>query len=189
MAGAAGGDHAGCRAELDRARGRPRRLYQGGVGFTCTAGADVLGAAAEYPNSALHTRWNGQLYTVLGEEAEGGRWQLRLWWKPFVPLIWLGGLLVALGVVLAAGPGAGRPQADCRAPPLGQPPRWSESMTAPTTPRWTLWLPLALFAMFVVLVVLGLVIPKNTDIASKMVGKPLPAFDLRAAADGRGVEP
>jgi cytochrome c-type biogenesis protein CcmF len=53
------------------------------------------------PNSALHTRWNGQLYTVLGEEAEGGRWQLRLWWKPFVPLIWLGGMLVALGGVLA----------------------------------------------------------------------------------------
>jgi len=52
-------------------------------------------------NSALHTRWNGQLYTVLGEEAEGGRWQLRLWWKPFVPLIWLGGMLVALGGVLA----------------------------------------------------------------------------------------
>jgi cytochrome c-type biogenesis protein CcmF len=51
--------------------------------------------------SALLTRWNGQLYAVLGEEAEDGRWQLRLWWKPFVPLIWLGGVLVALGGVLA----------------------------------------------------------------------------------------
>ncbi len=51
--------------------------------------------------SALHTRWNGQLYAVLGEEAEDGRWQLRLWWKPFVPMIWYGGILVGLGGLLA----------------------------------------------------------------------------------------
>jgi cytochrome c-type biogenesis protein CcmF len=51
--------------------------------------------------SALLTRWNGQLYVVLGDEAGDGRWQLRLWWKPFVTLIWLGGILIALGGVLA----------------------------------------------------------------------------------------
>nr|WP_221774019.1 heme lyase CcmF/NrfE family subunit [Novosphingobium flavum] len=51
--------------------------------------------------SALHTRWNGQLYTVLGDQAADGRWQLRLWWKPFVPMIWLGGVLIALGGLLA----------------------------------------------------------------------------------------
>jgi cytochrome c-type biogenesis protein CcmF len=51
--------------------------------------------------SALLTRWNGQLYGVLGEEASGNRWQVRLWWKPFVTLIWLGGILIALGGVLA----------------------------------------------------------------------------------------
>jgi cytochrome c-type biogenesis protein CcmF len=55
--------------------------------------------------SALHTRWNGQLYTVIGDEAPDdsgvGRWQLRLWWKPFVPMIWLGGVLIGLGGLLA----------------------------------------------------------------------------------------
>ena len=51
--------------------------------------------------SALETRWNGQLYAVLGERAEDGRWQLRLWWKPFVTLIWYGGVLIALGGLLA----------------------------------------------------------------------------------------
>ncbi len=51
--------------------------------------------------SALVTRWNGQFYAVLGEEAEDGRWQLRLWWKPFVPMIWFGGILIALGGVFA----------------------------------------------------------------------------------------
>ena len=65
--------------------------------------------------SALLTRWNGQLYAVLGGEAPGkdgvGRWQLRLWWKPFAPLIWIGGLLIALGGVLAL---AGRVASDVR---------------------------------------------------------------------------
>ncbi len=51
--------------------------------------------------SVLLTRWNGQLYAVIGDQAEGGRWQLRLWWKPFVTFIWYGGMLVALGGVLA----------------------------------------------------------------------------------------
>ncbi|TCD05028.1 heme lyase CcmF/NrfE family subunit [Erythrobacteraceae bacterium CFH 75059] len=51
--------------------------------------------------SALASRWNGQLYAVSGGPVDGGRWQMRLWWKPFVTLIWLGGLLVALGGALS----------------------------------------------------------------------------------------
>ena len=35
--------------------------------------------------------------TVLGADDGEGRWQLRLWWKPFVALIWAGGALIALG--------------------------------------------------------------------------------------------
>jgi cytochrome c-type biogenesis protein CcmF len=51
--------------------------------------------------AAIATMWNGQLYTVLGETGADGRWQLRLWWKPFVTLIWLGGILVAFGGLLS----------------------------------------------------------------------------------------
>ncbi len=51
--------------------------------------------------SVLVTRWNGQLYAVLGDAAEGGRWQVRLWWKPFVTFIWYGGGLIALGGMLS----------------------------------------------------------------------------------------
>ena len=51
--------------------------------------------------SAIHTAWNGQLYTVLGQPGADGRWQLRLWWKPFVTLIWYGGALIALGGALS----------------------------------------------------------------------------------------
>ncbi|MEO7786935.1 MAG: heme lyase CcmF/NrfE family subunit [Sphingomicrobium sp.] len=55
----------------------------------------------ETNETAIATLWNGQLYTVLGKQNEDGRWQLRLWWKPFVTLIWLGGALIALGGLLA----------------------------------------------------------------------------------------
>jgi len=51
--------------------------------------------------SAIATKLDGQLYTVLGQQDEQGRWQLRLWWKPFVTFIWLGGALVALGGALS----------------------------------------------------------------------------------------
>ena len=51
--------------------------------------------------TAIYTAIDGQLYTVLGKQAADGRWQLRLWWKPFVTLIWAGGALVAVGGLLA----------------------------------------------------------------------------------------
>jgi cytochrome c-type biogenesis protein CcmF len=55
----------------------------------------------ETSEAAIATRLDGQLYTVLGKPDAQGRWQLRLWWKPYVTLIWLGGALVALGGLLA----------------------------------------------------------------------------------------
>tara|TARA_R110000782_G_scaffold78293_5_gene156125 strand:+ start:114867 stop:116813 length:1947 start_codon:yes stop_codon:yes gene_type:complete len=51
--------------------------------------------------AALLTRWNGQLYVVLGDALDDGRWQMRIWWKPFVTLIWYGGFMIALGGTLA----------------------------------------------------------------------------------------
>jgi cytochrome c-type biogenesis protein CcmF len=55
----------------------------------------------ETSESAIHTAIDGQLYTVLGKATGDGRWQLRLWWKPFVTLIWAGGALIAIGGALA----------------------------------------------------------------------------------------
>ena len=53
--------------------------------------------------AALLTRWNGQLYVVIAQpDQEGdGRWQVRLWWKPFVTFIWGGAILIALGGAIA----------------------------------------------------------------------------------------
>jgi cytochrome c-type biogenesis protein CcmF len=55
----------------------------------------------ETSESAISTFWNGQLYTVVGKQDPSGGWQLRLWWKPFVTLIWAGGALIAIGGALA----------------------------------------------------------------------------------------
>ncbi|MBA3897555.1 MAG: heme lyase NrfEFG subunit NrfE, partial [Sphingomonadaceae bacterium] len=55
----------------------------------------------ETTEAAIATRLDGQLYLVLGKGDAQGRWQLRLWWKPMVTLIWLGGALIAFGGALS----------------------------------------------------------------------------------------
>lgn len=49
----------------------------------------------------------------------------------------------------------------------------------------TLWIPLALFGGFVVLVLFGLFRPAERSVESAMIGKPMPAFDLPAAVAER----
>jgi len=66
--------------------------------------------------AALLTTWDGQLYVVIGDTAGKApdgtqRWQIRIWWKPFVTFIWYGGLLVGLGGILAI---FGRVRSDLR---------------------------------------------------------------------------
>jgi cytochrome c-type biogenesis protein CcmF len=55
----------------------------------------------ETNEAAIDTFWDGQLYTIVGKSDPTGGWQLRLWWKPFVTLIWAGGALIGLGGALA----------------------------------------------------------------------------------------
>ena len=56
---------------------------------------------------------------------------------------------------------------------------------APRSPRWALWLPLALFAGFIALALAGLLWPADRNVASTMIGKPLPQFALPAAVPDR----
>ncbi|MBL9069845.1 MAG: heme lyase CcmF/NrfE family subunit [Sphingopyxis sp.] len=63
-------------------------------------------APTETNEAALLTRPGGQLYVVLGQPVTGDdgtadRYQLRLWWKPLVWWIWLGGALIAIGAALS----------------------------------------------------------------------------------------
>lgn len=55
----------------------------------------------ETSEAALATVWDGQLYAVIGQRSDAGRWQLRLWWKPWVTLIWWGAVLLSIGGLLA----------------------------------------------------------------------------------------
>jgi len=42
------------------------------------------------------------LYVALGEPLENGAWAIRLQFKPYVRWLWLGGLLMTFGGILAA---------------------------------------------------------------------------------------
>ena len=55
----------------------------------------------ETSESAIATAWNGQLYLVVGIPTDNTGYPIRMWWKPFVTLIWLGGILIALGGLLS----------------------------------------------------------------------------------------
>ncbi|KZY21554.1 c-type cytochrome biogenesis protein CcmF, partial [Erythrobacter sp. HI0038] len=78
-------------------QGRVSASYDGGEPVVLTPQSRNFWAPPQQTTeSALVTRWNGQLYAVVGDRSPDGRWQLRLWWKPFVTLIWYGGLLIAL---------------------------------------------------------------------------------------------
>ena len=86
--------------------------YKGGAGQLLAPQSRTFWAPPQTTSeSALLTRWNGQLYTVVGGATADGRWQLRLWWKPFVTFIWFGGVLIGLGGLLAL---VGRVSVDVR---------------------------------------------------------------------------
>ncbi len=54
-------------------------------------------------DAGVNARLDRDLYIALGEALDGGAWSLRLYYKPFVRCIWLGGFLMVLGGLLAVG--------------------------------------------------------------------------------------
>ena len=56
-------------------------------------------------------------------------------------------------------------------------------MNTPEKPAsWALWLPLTLFAVFVAVVLVGLLRPADRSVKSAMIGRSLPPFALAAAS-------
>jgi cytochrome c-type biogenesis protein CcmF len=55
----------------------------------------------ETSESAIQTSWNGQLYLVVSIPTDNSGYPVRMWWKPFVTLIWLGGIMIAFGGFLS----------------------------------------------------------------------------------------
>ena len=93
---AAGPNWTALEAELRATRG-------GGVKVLRPQARYYTDPPTETSEVAIETVPSGQLYTVLGRSAGDGRWQLRLWWKPLITFLWLGGVLVALGGLLSLG--------------------------------------------------------------------------------------
>jgi cytochrome c-type biogenesis protein CcmF len=94
IAPVAGPNWTAVEAELRASRG-------GGVEILRPQTRSFSNPPTETNEAAIKTVLAGQLYTVIGQPDGEGRWQLRLWWKPMVTLIWLGGALVGLGGLLA----------------------------------------------------------------------------------------
>jgi cytochrome c-type biogenesis protein CcmF len=55
----------------------------------------------ETSESAITTALDGQLYLVVGAPTDDVGFPVRMWWKPMVTLIWLGGAMIAIGGVLS----------------------------------------------------------------------------------------
>ncbi len=56
---------------------------------------------ADMNDTAIHTTGLRDLYLALGDDRGGGRFALRAYVSPLAPLIWLGGLVMALGGFLS----------------------------------------------------------------------------------------
>ena len=52
-------------------------------------------------DTAIHTTGLRDLYLALGDDRGGGRFAVRAYVSPLAPLIWLGGLVMALGGALS----------------------------------------------------------------------------------------
>ncbi|NVJ98385.1 MAG: heme lyase CcmF/NrfE family subunit [Alphaproteobacteria bacterium] len=51
--------------------------------------------------AAIYPLVSGDLYAVIGEAAGGGRWSVRLYFKPFVSGLWLGSIMMMIGGLLS----------------------------------------------------------------------------------------
>ena len=51
--------------------------------------------------------------------------------------------------------------------------------------RLVLWVPLAVFALFLAVVAIGLYVPNDRVVESQLIGQPLPEFQLAPALQGR----
>ncbi|SVE20122.1 uncharacterized protein METZ01_LOCUS472976, partial [marine metagenome] len=52
--------------------------------------------------AAIDPSISRDLYVALGESLGGGAWSVRIYYKPLVRWIWLGGLMIAIGALFAA---------------------------------------------------------------------------------------
>jgi cytochrome c-type biogenesis protein CcmF len=52
-------------------------------------------------HAGIDVAWNRDLFVALGEDVGGGKWSMRLQYKPLIRYIWLGALIMAIGGLVA----------------------------------------------------------------------------------------
>jgi cytochrome c-type biogenesis protein CcmF len=75
-------------------------VMRDGRDIATIAPAKRLYTARRMPTTeaGIHTQWFSQLYIALGDRTEGtDEIVVRLWWKPFITLIWLGTVAMMIG--------------------------------------------------------------------------------------------
>jgi cytochrome c-type biogenesis protein CcmF len=69
--------------------------------------------------TAIRTNFLADLYVALGDTDHAGNWTVRVYWKPLVPWIWIGAIIMAFGGVVSLSDRRWRVGAAARAPRLG----------------------------------------------------------------------
>ncbi len=127
--------------------------------------------------TAIRTNLLADLYVALGDSDTKGDWTVRAYWKPLVPWIWIGAVIMAFGGMVSLSDrrwrvGAGARASRRRSHPHCQPRRIDHEASGLS----------AAAALFLVLAgYFVLALRPNHDIhelPSAMIEKPAPAFDL-----------
>ncbi len=118
------------------------------------------------------------LYVSLGEPLGGGDWSLRLYYKPYVRWIWLGGIFMALGGILAITDRryrTVRAKAAKRIKTDGSAPAAAGSKLMKSYLRFTI--PLIIFGVIAAFLFKGMYMNPR-EIPSPLIGKSVPEFSL-----------
>ena len=51
--------------------------------------------------AGIYNAWTGDLYTILGDSLKNGAYTVRLYFNPFVRLIWIGTLIMFIGGIFS----------------------------------------------------------------------------------------
>jgi cytochrome c-type biogenesis protein CcmF len=97
---------------VEQVAGPNYRAFRGTVNVESLSGDPITELHAEkrtylvqrmpMTEAGIDAGFTRDLYLALGEPLDDGSWSLRLYHKPFIRWIWLGGLLMALGGLVAA---------------------------------------------------------------------------------------
>jgi cytochrome c-type biogenesis protein CcmF len=85
------------------ARGTLEVRSESGATFTLKPEKRIYNASGmPMTEAAIHNSFSRDVYAAMGEELGGGAWTVRVFHKPFINWLWIGGLLMGLGGVLGA---------------------------------------------------------------------------------------